>query len=101
MSDTLGVSAFYYIFRDIIRLIHACARVEDIAVIVVVKIAQAFTAQGALLQLYQQQNGHQVTNVIRGLAESYREAGPFQGPAQVLELCTDKKVVVIDPQTPG
>jgi two-component system, NtrC family, sensor kinase len=96
MSDTLSVSAFYYTFRDIIRLIHACARVEDIAEIVVVKIARAFEAQGALLQLYHRQNGQSVTNVVHGLGEIYREAGPLAGPEKVLEVCAGKKVVVID-----
>lgn len=93
MSDALSVSAFYYTFRDIIRLIHACARVEDIAGIVVVKIAPAFEAQGAVLQLYQRQNGQCVTNVVQGLGEMYREAGPLAGADQVLEVCTGKKVV--------
>lgn len=96
MSTRLGVSAFYNTFRDIIRLIHASARVEDIADIVVVKIAQAFEAQGAVLQLYQKQNGQSVTNVLQGLGEIYRDSGPFKGYEQVLEVCAGQKVVVLD-----
>ncbi len=99
MSSTLSVSAFYYTFRDIIRLIHACGRVEDIAEIVVVKIARAFEAQGSLLQLCQRQNGQSVTKVVYGLGEVYREVGPFAGPERVLEICTGKKVLVIDDPT--
>ena len=96
MSDTLSVSAFYYTFRDIIRLIHACARVEDIAEIVVVKIARAFEAQGAVVQLYQRQNGQSVTNAVQGLGEIYREAGPLKGPDKILEVCASTKVLVIN-----
>jgi two-component system, NtrC family, sensor kinase len=95
MSDALSVSAFYYTFRDIIRLIHACARVEDIAEIVVGKIARAFEAQGAILQLYQRLNGQRVTNAVHGLGEIYQEAGPLKGPEKVLEVCAGQKVVVI------
>lgn len=97
MSDTLSVSTFYYTFRDIIRLIHACARVEDIAEIVVLKIALAFEAQGAILQLFQQQNGQTVVNAVHGLGETYRDGGPFQGPDQVQEVYAAKKVVAIEP----
>ncbi len=96
MSDTLSVSAFYYTFQDIIRLIHACARVEDIAEIVVGKIARAFEAQGAVMQLYQRKNGQAITNVVHGLGELYQEGGPLAGPERVMEMCAGKKVVVID-----
>jgi two-component system, NtrC family, sensor kinase len=96
MSDTLRVSAFYYTFRDIIRLIHACPRVEDIAEIVVVKIARAFEAQGAVVQLYQRQNGQSVANAVQGLGEIYREAGPLKGPDKILEVCASPKVLVLN-----
>ncbi|MBM4287424.1 MAG: GAF domain-containing protein [Deltaproteobacteria bacterium] len=96
MSGTLSVSAFYYTFRDIIRLIHACARVEDIAEIVVVKIARAFEAQGALLQLYHRQTGQSLTRVGHGLGELYQAAGPLTGSEAVLEICAGQKVVVLD-----
>ncbi len=96
MSDTSSVSAFYNTFRDIIRLIHACTRVEDIAQAVVVEIARAFKAPGGVLELYQRSSGQSVIKVVHGLGEVYREAGPFAGAAEVLAACAGKKVVVIE-----
>jgi two-component system, NtrC family, sensor kinase len=96
MIKPLGLSAFYYTFREIIGLIHACTKVEDIAELVVFKITRAFDAQGALLQLVNRGTGEVAVNVAYGLSQFQQAPGPLADLQTVITICQQKKVLVID-----
>ncbi len=95
MSRIRGASAGYATFQDIIRLIHVCTKVEEIAELVVYKINQAFDAQGAWLQLYESRTGQRYADVGYGLGETYQPSVPPADTQGVLELCRRKEAVVI------
>lgn len=96
MQSPLTESTCYTNFRDIIRAIHTCNKVEDIASLLVLKLAKAFEALGAVLQLYNRELEQLAVNLAYGFSH-LEDPGRLWLPLSFLqELAVRKKVWLID-----
>lgn len=94
MGNHLTESVCYATFRDIIRAIHACAKVEDIASLLVMKLTRAFEAAGTIMQLFSSSQEEPVVSLAYGLSQPLDPKASLLQPSARQELLSQKKVWV-------
>jgi len=95
MPKPSDVHVWYHTFRDIIRLLHACTRVEEIAELVVLNITRAFESQGAILQLFDRGEQRLETSLAYSLGEAGWRPDPLAELPSIVALSQEKKVLTI------
>jgi len=96
ITTDINIQAYYRAFREIIRLVHASTRVDEILEVVVWKTTELLDAKGAIFRILNLQTEQLELYAAHGLGKKYLEKGPVSSYRIITELCRQNEVITID-----
>ena len=96
ISTEANIQAYYRAFREIIRLVHASTRVDEILEVVVSKTTELLHAKGSIFRILNLQTEQLELYAAYGLGMKYLEKGPVSSYRIITELCRRNEIITID-----
>ncbi len=96
ITTDIDIHAYYRAFREIIKLVHASTRVDEILELVVWKATELLDAKGAIFRLLNLQTEQLELYAAHGLGKKYLEKGPVSSYRIITELCSQNEIIIIE-----